>query len=122
MAKKIQILTLIFCLGIFIFPKQSISVDSEKQDCCKTEKTCCDKEKSEKKSCHNDKKDDKKSCKGNCSNCHSCCSTLVFNLENKNILDFDKNQNFYTKKVENLYLQPHFSSLFVSIWQPPKIG
>jgi hypothetical protein len=61
--KKIQILTLIFCLGIFIFPKQNISVDSEKQDCCKTEKTCCDKEKSEKKSCHNDKKDDKKSCK-----------------------------------------------------------
>lgn len=48
MAKKIQILTLIFCLGIFIFPKQNISVDSEKQDCCKTEKTCCDKEKSEK--------------------------------------------------------------------------
>jgi hypothetical protein len=39
---------MIFCLGIFIFPKQNISVDSEKQDCCKTEKTCCDKEKSEK--------------------------------------------------------------------------
>ena len=122
MAKKIQILMMIFCLGIFIFPKQNISVDSEKQDCCKTEKTCCDKEKSEKKSCHNDKKDDKKSCKGNCSNCHSCCSTLVFNLENKTILDFDKNQKFTSKKVESFYLQPHLSSLFISIWQPPKIG
>ena len=119
MAKKIQILTLIFCLGIFIFPKQSIFVDSEKQDCCKTEKNCCGK--SEKKSCHS-KKNDKKSCEGNCANCHSCCSTLVFNLENKTILDFDKNQKFTSKKVESFYLQPHFSSLFVSIWQPPKIG
>ena len=119
MAKKIQILMMIFCLGIFIFPKQNFISTSETSDCCKTEKNCCGK--SEKKSCHS-KKNDKKSCEGNCSNCHSCCSTLVFNLENKNILDFDKNQNFYTKKVENLYLQPHFSSLFVSIWQPPKIG
>ena len=122
MAKKFQILTLIFCLGIFIFPKQIISVDSEKKDCCKTEKSCCDKSKPEKKSCHQDKKEDKKSCKGNCSNCHSCSFTLVFNLENKNILDFNKSHHFISKKVENLYLQPHFSSLFVSIWQPPKIG
>ena len=68
------------------------------------------------------KKEDKKSCKGNCSNCHSCSFTLVFNLENKNILDFNKSHHFISKKVENLYLQPHFSSLFVSIWQPPKIG
>ena len=119
MAKKIQILMMIFCLGIFIYPKQNFISTSETSDCCKTEKNCCGK--SEKKSCHS-KKNDKKSCEGNCANCHSCCSTLVFNLENKTILDFDKNQKFTSKKVESFYLQPHFSSLFVSIWQPPKIG
>ena len=35
---------------------------------------------------------------------------------------FDKNQKFTSKKVESFYLQPHLSSLFISIWQPPKIG
>ena len=119
MAKKILILMMIFCLGIFFFPKQNFISTSETSDCCKTEKNCCGK--SEKKSCHS-KKNDKKSCEGNCANCHSCCSTLVFNLENKTILDFDKNQKFTSKKVESFYLQPHLSSLFISIWQPPKIG
>lgn len=119
MVKKIQILMMIFCLGIFIFPKQNFISTSETFDCCKTEKNCCGK--SEKKSCHN-KKNDKKSCEGNCANCHSCCSTVVINLDNKTIFENIFNQKFTSKKVESFYLQPHLSSLFISIWQPPKIG
>lgn len=119
MAKKIQILIMIFCLGIFIFPKQNFFSVNEKSDCCKTEKSCCDK--SEKKPCHG-KENNKKSCEGNCASCHSCGSTVVFNLENKNISEDAIHIEFYSPKVENLYLQPHLSSLFNSIWQPPKIG
>lgn len=120
MAKKIQILMMIFCLGIFIFPKQNFISTSETSDCCKTEKKCC--AKSEKKTCHGKEENNKKSCEGNCTNCHSCCSTVVINLDNKNILECIPNQKFTAKKVEIFYLQPHLSSLFISIWQPPKIG
>lgn len=119
MAKKIQILMMIFCLGIFIFPKKNFIAANENSDCCKTEKNCCDK--SEKKPCHG-KENNKKSCEGSCSNCHSCCSTVVFNFENKTTFETILNQKFTSKKVENFYLQPHLSSLFISIWQPPKIG
>lgn len=119
MAKNIQILIMIFCLGIFIFPKQNFFYTSEKSDCCKTEKKCCDK--SEKKTCHKEQKG-KKSCEGNCSNCQSCSTTVVLSFENKNILKLENNPANITKKVENIYLQPYISSLFISIWQPPKIG
>lgn len=118
MAKKIQILIMLFCLGIFIFPKQSFIVNSEKS-CCKTEKKCCGK--TEKKSCHNEK-NQKNSCEGNCSNCHSCSFTIVFNIANQCSYALEDNHNLNLKKVENLYLQPYLSSLFISIWQPPKIG
>ena len=88
---------MIFCLGIFIFPKQNFISTSEMSDCCKTEKNCCGK--SEKKSCHS-KKNDKKSCEGNCANCHSCCSTVVINLDNKTIFENIFNQTSQTAEQE----------------------
>lgn len=121
MAKNFQILMMIFCLGIFVFPKQNILVANEKADCCKTEKNCCDKNKTENKDCHSNE-NDKKSCEGNCANCHSCCTSIVLSLENKNNFEAIIFQNLTSNKVENFYMQPHFSTLFISIWQPPKIG
>ncbi len=122
MAKRLQILLMVFCLGIFIFPKQTISTENTEMSCCKIEKTtkdCCGK--SKKSAPCNDSKNKSHSCDGNCNNCSSCSFTVVFIGVNVNVAESNVPQ-IISNKVEKLYLQPNFSKLYKAIWQPPKIG
>lgn len=122
MAKRLQILLMVFCLGIFIFPKQMISAENTEMSCCKTEKTTKDYcGKSEKSAPCNDSKNKSHSCDGNCNNCSSCLFTVVFIGVNVNVAESNVPQ-IISNKVEKLYLQPNFSKLYKAIWQPPKIG
>lgn len=121
MAKKVQFLLMIFCLGMFIFPKQLFSAQKQEMTCCekeKTEKNCCDKSENS-KPCDSNKSH---SCDGNCTNCRACSTSVVFlaveiktELEKQNVLPI-------SKQVENFYLQPNLSQLPKKIWQPPKIS
>lgn len=121
MAKKLQILLMIFCLGIFIFPKQN-SVFENNMSCCKTEKSqkehC---QNSKKMPCH-DSRSKKKSCEGNCTNCNSCVSGIILAAEISKPAIIKVQQITISNKVENFYLQPYFSTLYKVIWQPPKIS
>lgn len=122
MAKKFQLILMIFCLGIFVVPKQIFFAENKEMSCCNKEnstKSCCDKEKP---SPCKDSKTKHHSCDGNCSNCVFCSTSIVFlkvEFENK-IEKFS--QNNISNKVENFYLQPSLSDLPKKIWQPPKIS
>lgn len=122
MAKKFQIVLMIFCLGIFIFPKQIFVVEKNEMSCCKKEKPstdCCGK--TEKSAPCKDSKNKSHSCDGNCSNCSSCAFTIVF-IGGEILCSELKTQNNISNKVEKIYLQPNFSKLSKAIWQPPKIS
>jgi hypothetical protein len=121
MAKRIKILIMIFCLGIFIIPKQLFFAQKQEIACCekeKPEKSCCEKSNGA-EPCDSNKSH---SCDGNCTNCKACSTSVVFlaveiktEIEKQNVLPI-------SKQVENSYLQPSISQLPKKIWQPPKIS
>ncbi len=119
MKKTLHIFTLILCLGIFLFPKQSFAMSSMKlTECCTdTDKTkdCCSAD------AHHTDQHSKEDCSNSCCNiCHSYASQVFFSdIKESNILD--KSFVGYKKAVYN-YSQPYFSSLLQEIWQPPKIA
>ena len=123
MLRKLQLLMMIFCLGIFVFPKQNFDVQVAQKSCCEVKtKTsdCCKKEEKKSDSCHHDSKKEK-DCKDNCTTCKTCSSGFVFSVilnsfDNKlNTLIF-KNNNQYS-----YYSQSPLARTF-NIWQPPKLG
>lgn len=119
MAKKLQILLMIFCLGIFIFPKQAFLMQRTEMNCCQKEqpsKECCSKDAAPK-----EKKQDRHSCEGNCAKCSGCSVSVVFLSVSMPSLQ-EKKSSVITQKVEKAYLQPSLSIPYQSIWQPPKIG
>ncbi len=122
MAKKVQLILMIFCLGIFVVPKQIFFAENKEMSCCNKEnptKSCCDKEKS---SPCKDSKNKHHSCDGNCTNCVFCSTSIVFlGVEFQNLLE-KISQKHISNKVENFYLQPSLSQLPKKIWQPPKIS
>lgn len=122
MAKNIKIVLMIFCLGIFVFPKQIFFAETQEMSCCKNEKpskSCCDKEKS---SPCKDSKNKHHSCDGNCANCSFCSTSIAFlKVDFQNHIKRNS-QNNISNKVENFYLQPNLSQLPKKIWQPPKIS
>ena len=122
MAKKVQLILMIFCLGIFVVPKQIFFAENNEMSCCNKEnptKSCCDKEKS---SPCKDSKNKHHSCDGNCTNCVFCSTSIVFlGVEFQNLLE-KISQKHISNKVENFYLQPSLSQLPKKIWQPPKIS
>lgn len=118
MAKQLQMVFMVFCLGIFLFPRQTVMLQSQEMNCCQKEqpsKDCCSKASPE------EKKQDQHSCEGNCADCSGCSVPVVFLSANLQPLSFRKGVQI-SQKVENLYLQPHVSVPCPSIWQPPKIG
>ena len=122
MAKKVQLILMIFCLGIFVVPKQIFFAKTQEMSCCNNEKptkSCCEKEKS---SPCKDSKNKHHSCDGNCTNCSFCASSIAFlKVEFQN--EFENiSQHNISQKVENFYLQPSLSQLPKKIWQPPKIS
>mgnify|MGYP006955274742 CR=1 FL=1 len=119
--KLVQILTIVFCLGIFLVPKDNFYAQSAMQSCCKTdsEKDCCkDHESSPDKP---QKETSQPSCNDDC--CSFCIACYTF-IETP----FSKSLNLelsYYKSNKNLqfqYSDPYISDRLKEIWQPPKIG
>jgi len=117
--KQLQVLLIIFCLGIFLIPKDNFYAQISQENCCKTDSkadSCCEKDHNS----HNEK-DEKSSCNDDC--CSSCmtCYTFVENLSSKAI--FVELSLFHTdKNLQFQYSDPYISDSLEDIWQPPKLG
>ncbi len=114
-----HIITLVLCLGIFVFPKQSFAMVNM-QECCTemaSKHDCCtDKNNQHQKSttsddCHQT---------GCCNVCHTYTSTVFCSdfLNHQN----SENNFYFHKKAVYQYQQPSLSSFLKEIWQPPKIA
>ena len=63
MLRKLQLILMIFCLGIFVFPKQNFNVQLAQSSCCEAQKSdsdCCEKGEKKSDSCHHDSKKEKR--------------------------------------------------------------
>ena len=119
--KPIQLLLIIFCLGIFLIPKDNFYAQASKENCCKSESkmSCCEKSHDN----HNSKdgKSKHKSCNDDCCSSWMTCKTFVEN-------NFAKNNtwgipSFKTiSKIQVQYADPYISNGLKEIWQPPKLG
>lgn len=117
MFKKFQILLMIFCLGIFIIPKQGVFAQTmNEMDCCKIETT-------QDMSCHDtgkEKQESKDSCK-DCANCNHCMNLLQISLDKPEVTEINS-APVYAEKSDFSHANPHLSFGLKDIWQPPKIG
>ncbi|WP_246008746.1 hypothetical protein [Chryseobacterium lactis] len=118
--KLFHILAIVFCLGIFLVPKDSFYAQSMQQTCCKEESKkndCCKN--------HSSKEHKGDSTKSSCND--DCCSTCVacFTFIET---PFSKNMRLelsYYKANKNPqfhYSAPYLSDRLKEIWQPPKLG
>ncbi len=116
MKNAVHILTMIFCLGIFLIPKQNFyAQNTETEKCCtsSSEKSDC---------CKDQKKNPEKGCQENCcSACHTCNTFISFPLAKAEKLNTEFKKDFF-KKSSFVYKSPSFSFYLKEIWQPPKIG
>jgi len=117
--KLLHLFLIVFCLGIFLVPKDSFYAQSMQDTCCKAEskKDCCKHHSSKKDS----KDDTTKSCNDDC--CSSCvaCFTFIETPFSKNLrleLSYYKSN----KNPQFQYSDPYLSDRLKEIWQPPKIG
>lgn len=123
MLRKLQLLMVIFCLGIFVFPKQNFNAQVAQSSCCEYQtqtSDCCAKEDASSKSCNHDSKNEK-DCKDNCNTCKTCSSGFVFSVVLNN---FDNKLRTPIFQIENQYpydSQSPLTRAFI-IWQPPKLG
>ncbi len=122
--KYIQVLLIIFCLGVFLIPKDNFYDQASQENCCKTDsKTsgCCEKNKHDHNTSKNNKKNDKSSCNDDCCSFCAACNNFVENLAAKTV--FFNHYPFKTnKKLEFQYSDPYISDSLKDIWQPPKLG
>jgi hypothetical protein len=121
MAKRIQILLIVFCLGAFIIPKQNFFAQTLQQSCCdkKDTRDCCTPEKEDKQPCH---ENEKNSCGDDCTSCKSCTASTVFTGSTV-VEKITETPDFRSPKSAKFsYLAPGFSDPNARIWQPPKIG
>src|SRR6218665_1643553 len=82
MLRKLQLFMMIFCLGIFVFPKQNFNAQVAQSSCCESQtqnSDCCKKEDASSKACSHDSKKEK-DCKDNCTTCKTCSSGFVFSV------------------------------------------
>ncbi len=127
MRAKIYILTLVCMLGFFLIPGLSYACKAHTK--VKIEKSCCkaspDRHHSTRtcqEDCCKDKRDDSEDCSGKCGN--KSCQTPSQSFSEIPTL-FTVLQDLFDvegKKLYALYKQPHYSSGYLSIWLPPKIG
>jgi len=119
--KPLQLILIIFCLGLFLIPKDNFYAQASQENCCKTEsktKSCCDKNKS---SHDSDSKKEQKSCKDDCCSFCMTCHTFVENNFAKN--NFWEISSFKSiSKIQVQYADPYLSNGLKEIWQPPKLG
>ena len=116
MKSVFNIFLLIFCLGIFVLPKQEAYAQNfETEECCQSssEKSDC---------CNDDDKNSENHCTDNCcSACHTCSSCLSFAIAKVEKYSPEFKNNFF-KKSNFIYKSPSFSLYLKEIWQPPKLG
>lgn len=123
MMRKFQLILMVFCLGIFVFPKQNFNAQLAQSSCCEAQKSdsdCCKKEEKKSDSCHHNFKKEK-DCKDNCTTCKTCNSGFVFSVVLNN---FDNNLKTLVFEINNpfsYYSQSPLARSF-NIWQPPKLG
>ena len=125
MFRTLKIFLIIFGLGVFILPTQTLFAQDAKMECCsKKEKKddCCKTEKTQ--SCHSENPSgtsEKNTCSNDCSNCHSCSVNLALNYYLSE--DYQPLQKtFFDHQLKFNYEISFFSSSFHNIWQPPKIA
>ncbi|KQT24267.1 hypothetical protein ASG22_09650 [Chryseobacterium sp. Leaf405] len=119
--KLFQIITIIFCLGIFLIPKDDFYAQNKKEDCCKSnsEMSCC--KNNHKEHSKDNHKEQKSSCTDDCCSTCATCYTFIETPFSKSLqLEYS-----YYKSNKNLqfeYSDPHISDRLKEIWQPPKIA
>lgn len=117
--KQLNIIIIIFCLGIFLVPKDNFYAQASQENCCKTgseSSNCCtDKHQSSKE---NSKKD---SCNDDCCSFCMTCHSFIENFSSKtSIAEFSPFK--INKNLHFSYADPHLSNGLKEIWQPPKLG
>lgn len=105
-----------FCLGIFLIPKDNFYAQFSKENCCKnnSKKDCC-------KTKHKESKEEKNTCTDDC--CSSCiaCFTFIETPSSKNLyLELTLFKSNKNSPFE--YSDPYISDRLKEIWQPPKLG
>lgn len=118
-----QIIAIIFCLGIFLIPKDNFYAQISQENCCKSESgmDCCKNDHQQHSRDDHNKKEQKSSCTDNC--CSTClaCYTYIETPFSKSLqLEYS-----YYKSNKNLqfeYSDPYISDRLKEIWQPPKIA
>ncbi|WP_346983799.1 hypothetical protein [Chryseobacterium sp. POE27] len=120
--KLVQIITIIFCLGIFLIPKDNFYAQNMQESCCKKSSgsDCCKKQHKE-NSKENHHKKQKKSCNDDC--CSSCATCYSF-IETPFSKGFKMDISYYkaNKNLQFQYSDPYIFDRLKEIWQPPKIG
>ncbi|MCD9854343.1 hypothetical protein LUD75_06485 [Epilithonimonas sp. JDS] len=114
---------MIFCLGIFVFPKQNFNAQVAQSSCCESQSNnsdCCEKEDASSKSCSHDSKKEK-DCKDNCTTCKTCSSGFVFSVVLNNFDNKLRTPIFQIENQYSYYSQSPLARAFI-IWQPPKLG
>ena len=121
--KLFQILAIIFCLGIFLIPKDSFYAQSMQENCCKSgsdDNGCCKN--------HNPSSTTSHSGKSKSSSCNDDCCSFCFSCYTFIETPFSKSLHLelsYYKANKNLqfqYSDPYISDRLKEIWQPPKIA
>lgn len=119
--KLFHLLAIVFCLGVFLIPKDNFYAQGMQE-------TCCNKAESEKSDCcknHSSKKDSKDESKSSCNDdcCSSCiaCYTFIETPFSKN-LRLELSYYKANKNPQFQYSDPYLSDRLKEIWQPPKIG
>ena len=123
MLRRLQLFFMIFCLGIFVFPKQNFNAQVAQSSCCESKSNnsdCCEKEDVSSKSCSHDSKKEK-DCKDNCTTCKTCSSGFVFSVVLNNFDNKLRTPIFQIENQYSYYSQSPLARAFI-IWQPPKLG
>ena len=123
--KKIYYIAILILAGFFLTPVESyacstksentetfsrIQLDStiEKKDCCGKETTQCGKQ--------------GKDCEENCDNSDCHCPTSSSNFTIPFFAQLLQTKVILSKKLKFYFQEAYYSSGFLSIWLPPKIG
>ncbi|WP_407404581.1 hypothetical protein [Chryseobacterium sp.] len=117
--KNWQFILIIFCLGIFLVPKDNFYAQASQKNCCKTKSIsndcCTDKHET---SNQNSKKD---YCNDDCCSFCMTCHSFIENFSSRTIMT-ELSAFQINKKLHYSYADPYFSNGLKDIWQPPKLG
>ncbi|WP_294211523.1 hypothetical protein [uncultured Chryseobacterium sp.] len=124
--KLFQIIAIVFCLGIFLVPKDTLYLETMQETCCKQQDSgmeCCKKDSQHAKHSnqHQDKSQKPSSCDDHCCSTCAVCYTFIgtpFSVNQKLELSYYKSN----KNLQFQYSDPYLSDRLKEIWQPPKLG